>query len=92
MRCGRDVLLRLWLRSFLDRDEIREKAGDKAGEALQKKIEECFAEQGLEVPASYKPGYKSPWAGVDLVVGQADVDATRESGDKPNIIKQNDGL
>jgi hypothetical protein len=64
MRCGRDVLLRQWSGSYLERDELKEKVGggvDEEGREsnpLQKKVEQAFLDQELEVPTTYLPGYK----------------------------------
>lgn len=65
LRCGRDVLLREWLNSYLERDDLLEsaKANSKGKEEggkkpLQARVEEAFAEQDLPVPETYKPGYK----------------------------------
>lgn len=65
LRCGRDVLLREWLNSYLERDDLLEsaKAKSKGKEEggknpLQARVEEAFAEQDLPVPETYKPGYK----------------------------------
>jgi hypothetical protein len=59
-RCGRDILLRQWLGSALERDDLKEKskADDAITNPLQKRVEQAFTEQDLEVPATYLPGYK----------------------------------
>jgi len=59
-RCGRDILLRQWLSSYLERDDLKEKAkaDDPTANPLQTRVERAFTEQDLEVPATYLPGYK----------------------------------
>lgn len=61
LRCGRDVLLREWLNTYLERDDLCETAKKQGGEEnpLQARVDAAFAEQDLPVPETYKPSYKA---------------------------------
>ena len=61
LRCGRDILLREWINSYLERDELLEMAKNRepVENPLQTQIEAAFVEQDLPVPETYKPEYKT---------------------------------
>jgi len=60
MRTGTDTLLRQWMRTKKEREDLSSASADETAYEEQKrmklfeKVKQCFDEQGVEVPDAYK--------------------------------------